>query len=194
MELNETQKLAVNSIDKDINLIAGAGTGKTRVLTSRFVKIILETKNVDRILAITFTKKAAEEMNSRISDELVKMGIDFSEEELNVKTIHSFCQELITENANLLDINPRFEIIEEESADELLSEAIRFVMKNYEQKDFEKYLVDFRSTIFQEEKNFKALYYEFKNKNLDYDDILKKSLEIKESKYTKEDLMEKVLS
>ena len=59
MELNEVQKRAVYSIDKDITLMAGAGTGKTRVLTSRFINIVKNNTKANKILAITFTKKAA---------------------------------------------------------------------------------------------------------------------------------------
>lgn len=193
MKLNETQNLAVNLIDQNINLIAGAGTGKTRVLTSRFVKIITETKNIDKILAITFTKKAASEMKARISSDLVKKGIAFNEDNLNVKTIHSFCQELITENAFLLNINPRFEIIEEENADTLLTKSINYVLKNNTSDDFKTYLTDFKTSIFQEVDQFKRLYYEFKNKDLNYKDIFLKSITVKENKYSDKDLKDKVL-
>lgn len=193
MKLNETQSLAVNSIGENINLIAGAGTGKTRVLTSRFVKIVNETKNIDKILAITFTKKAAEEMKSRISSDLVDKEISFEEDNLNVKTIHSFCQELISEYAFFLNINPRFEIIEDEKADSLLTEAIYFVMNNCTSIDFKKYLTDFKTSIFQETDVFKSLYYEFKNQNLNYDEVLSKSLLVKKNKYSNKLLKEKIL-
>ena len=89
MELSEVQKKAVYTLDKDLSLMAGAGTGKTRVLTSRFINIVKNNISPKQILAITFTKKAAQEMLGRISKELVLNNIDFEERDLNVMTIHS---------------------------------------------------------------------------------------------------------
>ena len=67
MKLNKIQLEAINTIDKDVTLMAGAGTGKTRVLTKRFINIVKNYNDPKKILAITFTKKAAEEMLERIS-------------------------------------------------------------------------------------------------------------------------------
>lgn len=86
-ELNENQKEAVLSNDKYLRIVAGAGSGKTRVLTMRIAHLI-EDENVlpFRILAITFTNKAANEMKER-----TRKIVDVSIKELVIKTFHSFC-------------------------------------------------------------------------------------------------------
>ena len=194
MELNNIQKQAVNSLDTNINLIAGAGTGKTRVLTTRFVNIVKKTNNIDRVLAITFTKKAAEEMSSRISDELINSDIHFDENQLNIKTIHSFCQELVSEYSSILNLNPKFEIIEEENADKLLEEATTSILLNSKDRSFFKYLTDFKSSVFQEIKVFKDIYYKFKNMNLEYEDIYYKTVKPRELVYSQKDLVKELIS
>ncbi|GHU48925.1 hypothetical protein FACS1894218_7020 [Bacilli bacterium] len=70
-KLNNNQKDAVTSKDGPLLIVAGAGTGKTRVLTWRVAYLIKELGfNPSRILAITFTNKAADEMRSRLNDML----------------------------------------------------------------------------------------------------------------------------
>lgn len=176
MELSEVQKKAVYTLDKDLSLMAGAGTGKTRVLTSRFINIVKNNISPKHILAITFTKKAAQEMLGRISKELVLNNIDFEERDLNVMTIHSFAHEIVENYSFILGINPRFKILEEGEGDYLLEEAVKESFNNFEDERFKNYLLDFKSSPFEEKNNFINLYRDFKNNNLDFDDILNKSL------------------
>ncbi len=89
--LNDKQYEAVSSTAQFIRVIAGAGSGKTRVLTYRIAYLISELRvDPSRILAFTFTNKAAKEMSERAS-KLVSEITAGSEPELNISTFHSFC-------------------------------------------------------------------------------------------------------
>lgn len=181
MELNKIQLEAVSSIDKDVTLMAGAGTGKTRVLTKRFINIVKKFKEPKNILAITFTKKAAEEMLGRISKELVDENIDFEEKDLNIMTIHSFALEIVKDYAYELGINPNFTILDDSKEIELLDKAVSLSLNSIEDEKFKKYLIDFNTNPFEEKKVFLELYLDFRNKDLDFRDILHKSLDFSES-------------
>lgn len=181
MELNKIQLEAVSSIDKDVTLMAGAGTGKTRVLTKRFINIVKKFKEPKNILAITFTKKAAQEMLGRISKELVDENIEFEEKDLNIMTIHSFALEIVKDYAYALGINPNFTILDDSKEIELLDKAVSLSLNSLEDEKFKKYLIDFNTNPFEEKKVFLELYLDFRNKDLDFRDILHKSLDFSES-------------
>lgn len=126
--VNEEQARSLN-IDMNIALRAGAGSGKTRVLTKRFIRMFIENKDLtlDQVVAITFTKKAATEMKDRIRKELngwiirttapeEKRRLEDLKLQLTnafIDTIHSFCGRLIKEYYIELGIDPMFKIIEE---------------------------------------------------------------------------------
>ena len=77
--LNEAQKEAVMHLDGPLLIVAGAGSGKTKVLTSRIANIIKEKKAFpNQILAVTFTNKAAKEMESRVSKILGSSAVGLS--------------------------------------------------------------------------------------------------------------------
>lgn len=171
MKLNKVQLEAVTSIDKDVTLMAGAGTGKTRVLTSRFINIVKNNHDPKKILAITFTKKAAEEMLGRISKEFVEENIDFEEKDLNIMTIHSFALEIVRNYSYLIGINPNFTILDDGKAGEMLENAVKASLNNIRDEKFKRYLIDFKTNPFEERKLFADLYGDFRNKNLDFSDI-----------------------
>ena len=190
MELNEVQKKAVTTLDKDVNLMAGAGTGKTRVLTNRFINIVKNKVKPLKVLAITFTKKAAEEMRARISKDLVLNNIDYEDRDLNIMTIHSFALEIVESHSYILGINPKFKILDDGESAYLLEEAVKESLNKIEDEKFKDYLLDFKTSPFEEVNNFISLYGDFKNNNLDFDDILRKSLNFSTSEKTFQDLIE----
>ncbi|SKA79721.1 ATP-dependent helicase/nuclease subunit A [Caloramator quimbayensis] len=125
--VNDEQARALE-IGKNIALHAGAGSGKTRVLTRRFLRLLLEGgADVDDIVAITFTKKAALEMKERVIDlvnKFIEQEKDSKKREdlrrikeklplANISTFHSFCDTIVKENYYIIGIEPMYQIIEE---------------------------------------------------------------------------------
>ena len=106
--LNENQLDAVMHKDGPALIIAGPGSGKTRVITSRIAWLINNEKiPIQEIAALTFTNKAANEMKNRIFHMLDIPPIKFLP---NIGTFHSFCAYLIRENHNILNLDKNFAI------------------------------------------------------------------------------------
>ena len=107
--LNEAQKEAVLHIDGPLLIVAGAGSGKTKVLTSRIANIIIEKKAFpNQILAVTFTNKAAKEMQNRVSNLLGSSAVGLSW----LGTFHSICAKLLRKHASAVKLNSNFTIID----------------------------------------------------------------------------------
>ena len=122
MNLNDVQKQAVEAIDKPILIFAGAGTGKTRVLTQKIAYLITEKGfDPDEILAVTFTNKAAEEMRTRAQSLLGKKSMS-----LNIGTFHSICARLLRYEIAPLGFTPDFAIYD--TADQV--QLIKTLMLN----------------------------------------------------------------
>lgn len=106
VQLNKAQKEAVLHTSGPLLLFAGAGSGKTRVLTYRFANLIREKKaRAQQILAVTFTNKAANEMKSRIA-QLTSSSVNGAW----VSTFHSACARILRAHARVLDFTPGFAI------------------------------------------------------------------------------------
>ena len=117
--LNPEQQQAVTFGTGPLLIIAGAGTGKTTVVTKRIEHLILEN-NVppSNILALTFTEKAAQEMETRI-DEIMPYGYTT----LWIETFHAFCDRILRQEAINIGLNPRFQLMTE-------AESLLFLRKH----------------------------------------------------------------
>ena len=120
IQLNAEQKQAVEHKDGPMLVIAGAGTGKTRVITERIAHIV-EQKwcSPNQILALTFTEKAAAEMDGRL-DERMPIGY----EAIQVSTFHSFCEKILRQYGIDIGLSPNFKILEGVSRWKLLKENL----------------------------------------------------------------------
>ena len=107
--LNKAQKEAVMYLDGPLLIVAGAGSGKTKVLTSRIANLIKEKKAFpNQILAVTFTNKAAKEMQTRVSHILGSEAVGLSW----LGTFHSICAKLLRKHASAVNLNSNFTIID----------------------------------------------------------------------------------
>lgn len=110
--LNPEQERAVRACEGPVLILAGAGSGKTRVLTHRIAYLISEKKvNPWNILAITFTNKAAGEMKERIASEVM-----YGADEISVGTFHATCARILRRHADLLGYDSHFTIYDSDDS------------------------------------------------------------------------------
>lgn len=146
------QRAAIETRGSTVLVSAGAGSGKTKVLTERLMGYIKDSENpadLDTFLIITFTKAAATELRGRIMDEL---SAALAEEPGNkrlrhqsalcakaqIGTIHSFCSRLLRENSQLASLPPDFKILDEDRAGSMKAAALERVLEKHYDND-EKY-------------------------------------------------------
>ncbi len=129
MNLSPEQLGAIQRDGQDVCVVAGPGSGKTTVLIERFAWLVDE-KHIDpaRILAITFTEKAATEIKSRLIERFSARfesspGLRDSIERAWVSTIHGFCARLLRENAIAAGLAPDFAVLDQPAADRMAREA-----------------------------------------------------------------------
>jgi ATP-dependent helicase/nuclease subunit A len=121
-----SQAKAITTVDCPLAVTAGAGSGKTRVLVERYLHLLDAGTKVDQIAAVTFTKKAAQEMKDRLRDK--RPDLIESLEQAQISTIHSLCQRIIQEHPLQAQIDPRFRVGEEWETKVLLAETIEEVV------------------------------------------------------------------
>jgi ATP-dependent DNA helicase UvrD/PcrA len=118
-QLNPEQKKAVHHVDGPALVIAGAGSGKTRVVTHRIAHLLSLGIAPNKILAVTFTNKAAGEMRKRIEEQTQALVLTC--------TFHSFGARILRESIHLLGYQIDFTIYDEEDSEKVLKEAIEAV-------------------------------------------------------------------
>src|SRR3989344_4338509 len=108
-KLNEEQKEAVNFGEGPLLIIAGAGTGKTTVVTERIKHLITSGKaNPQEILALTFTEKASREMEERVD-----VAMPYGVTQMWISTFHAFCDRILRNEAINIGIDPAFKVMSE---------------------------------------------------------------------------------
>ena len=131
--LNEAQSKAVqNPIQSCTKIVAGAGTGKTKIISKRFLKLVLdliekgEENPQSKILVITFTDKAANEMKERIVKELEENNIEAQgETDLWISTFHSFCIKILKKYSIEAGLSPSFKMGEEKDLKNIYDNLIK---------------------------------------------------------------------
>jgi len=125
--LNKEQKEAAMHSEGPLLIVAGAGAGKTKTITHRIVNLIKKGVSPEKILAVTFTNKAAKEMRERILTEIKKHshGTENQEKTPFVSTFHSLGVYIIKENARLLGLTKYFTILDEGDTTSLIKEILK---------------------------------------------------------------------
>ncbi len=125
------QQAVIDSTEASLVVIASAGAGKTGTLVERYLRHVREKVPPDKILTITFTRRAAAEMKSRIVAALIANGLrdDAQIAETGpIQTIHGFCERLLRENSVAAGIDPEFEVLSEGEASRLVDQCVRQVI------------------------------------------------------------------
>lgn len=126
--LNTEQKRAIDTTEGPVLIIAGAGSGKTRVITHRILNLIKNGVDPKSILAITFTNKAAKEMKDRVStllaeDKTLNRPISFTERPF-ISTFHSLGVNILKENAGLIGLSRHFNIYDRSDSKRAVKNAM----------------------------------------------------------------------
>ncbi|MFZ5929232.1 MAG: UvrD-helicase domain-containing protein [Acidobacteriota bacterium] len=130
--LNGSQKAAVERENQDVCVVAGPGSGKTRVLVERFARLVEKGVDPEKILAITFTEKAATELKQRLAARFeAKAEQRRKIERAQISTIHGFCHAILREHALAAGLDPRFELLDDLEAALLRGEAMQEALDEF---------------------------------------------------------------
>ena len=192
MTLNDKQIEAVNHKEGPCLVLAGAGSGKTRVLTERIIKLISDGVSPYNILAITFTNKAAREMKSRVE---VKLGS--VSDSIFIGTFHSFGLRVLRENYREAGLNSNITILDSDDTKALIKRILK--EEDLDPKDYDiKHIIsrissskndgvtpsEYNRLYLREDDKVIARVYEKyikllnENNSVDFDDLLLKPVEL----------------
>ncbi|HNW71378.1 MAG TPA: UvrD-helicase domain-containing protein [Candidatus Paceibacterota bacterium] len=194
--LNSAQREAAIHKNGPLLIVAGAGAGKTKTITHRIVNLIKEGIMPEKILAVTFTNKAAKEMKERVIKEIEKNAKEQSTSPF-ISTFHSLGVYIIKENAQMLGLTKHFTILDENDTTSLIKESIKelgFDPKQYDPRKIKNIISREKGKFtrlpeYQEKENNSfgrivgqvwSLYEKKKTKenSLDFDDLLLKAVKL----------------
>ena len=188
--LNPQQQSAVEAPNKPLLIVAGAGTGKTRTLTSRLIHLIEKGVPADKICALTFTNKAAREMLLRIEKSLTRNPRSL------ISTFHSLGAKILREEAELLERNSRFVIFDDQDSMSLIRKIVKstgiknpdlgpayFSQKISEIKNGKIALNELKKSESLEDKTILQVFRRYesdlaKNNAFDFDDLIEKVVKV----------------
>ena len=186
-DLNKEQQEAVRTTEGPLLILAGAGSGKTRVLTTRIAYLIEKASVLpSNILAITFTNKAAKEMKDRVFKQIGDLA-----KFIQISTFHAFGLRLIRENTRLLGYESNFVILDSDDSLSLIKKILKD--KNIDPKmfnptaiknkisssknelispeEYKKYAIgDFEKIVYEVYRRYEAIL--SSNNSVDFDDLL----------------------
>jgi DNA helicase-2/ATP-dependent DNA helicase PcrA len=185
--LNPEQDEAVHTIEGPLLIIAGAGSGKTRVITFRIAHMLDSHIPQSQILALTFTNKAAREMEERAK---VLTGRKLTN--LTVSTFHAFGVQILRENGESLGYRPNFTIYDTDDCLTLLKECARELGQDWEPSELQEAMIAISAVKSQrrgwtdEPGEYKKLYREYAEhlmlyNAVDFDDLITKPIELFEN-------------
>lgn len=165
MELTKEQEKVLQSNVKDLVVSASAGSGKTFVVIEKLIGLICDKKvPVERLLVLTFTKAASNEMKSRLYNAILeKPSSKFLLEQIDslplsdISTIDSFCEKIIKRNINKLDLDENFVILDEKTSIGLKKLAFSRTFQYFSQNENEK---------------FEEIYFAFKRNKQSFEDCI----------------------
>jgi ATP-dependent helicase/nuclease subunit A len=157
----DEQIAIINELSGNFSVLASAGSGKTYVVTERYLKLINQKlATPSQILAITFTRKAAAEMKRRIVDRLRTEDLLDQAQEAEtgpIQTIHSFCERILRENSIACGLDPKFDIVGTGEASRMRKQAIQkaITLSEIEDEDVAYFL---QTMVGQSDRNSRSSY------------------------------------
>src|SRR6266550_5076457 len=134
IEFTPAQRNAIglHALNQDTCVVAGPGSGKTTVLIERFRGLVESGVSPLRILAITFTEKATNQMRERLATAFAdRPDLTLQIHRAYVSTVHGFCTRLLRENAILAGVDPRFRVLNEQEAFALERKSVDDALDEY---------------------------------------------------------------